>query len=626
MHPTYLTGLWLILLAFPGAPLPAEGNRLAYLDEYCNPYYPGLGTARLVTPQWIGEEGVEAVIVLSIDDLVDTVKYEEFLRPILDRLKKIDGRAPLSLMTMHVDMADPLVKRWLDEGLSLEAHTYDHAAPLLQNGDLSKAKERYDRCLDLLRLIPRNKPVAFRMPYCDSANTLSPRFFTEIFNRTTPAGGFLAMDSSVLQLLTADDPALAPLAVGPDGQPRFRRYVLTEHKYINLIENYPYPYVIGGLCWEMPAMIPDDNLGRRRNGPNSPATVADMKAAIDAVVTKQGQFTLCFHPYGWISSSQIVELIDYTVGKYGKRIKFLNFREVYERLTTNLLAGHSLRASNGQDNGVRLLDVNHDGLMDVVIANDEVRMTLVWSKKERRWHTTGFPAAIVSADAHGNQREMGVRFGLLGGGTASMLVRNERVQGLWHFDGGQWKEEPAGWTGLDVEGPLATSLQGRDRGVRLRDIDGDGRCELIVGNEKQQAVFAWSPERRRWSRLPFALPKGTAIVDSRGGDAGLRFADVNGDGRDDVIFSNAQQCGVWLFGSMSEGWSRPISAGMRGRDMRLPMIVRADGTNNGVWVNDRHLYVQNEDTSKAIPANPRPEDFILVEGCSFHSLLGRDEH
>jgi hypothetical protein len=43
--------------------LGAGGNRLAYLDEFCDPYYVGLDTPKLVTPQWIGEEVVELVIV-----------------------------------------------------------------------------------------------------------------------------------------------------------------------------------------------------------------------------------------------------------------------------------------------------------------------------------------------------------------------------------------------------------------------------------------------------------------------------------------------------------------------------------------------------------------------------------
>jgi len=63
---------------------------------------------------------------------------------------------------------------------------------------------------------------------------------------------------------------------------------------------------------------------------------------LDVTVRKQGVFTLVFHPHGWMSSGQFVELIDYGVAKYGRKIKFLNFREEQERLDKNLLAGQRL--------------------------------------------------------------------------------------------------------------------------------------------------------------------------------------------------------------------------------------------------------------------------------------------
>ena len=50
-----------------------------------------------------------------------------------------------------------------------------------------------------------------------------------------------------------------------------------------------------------------------------------------------------FHPHGWISTEQIVDLIDHAVTKHGKKVKFLTFREAQERLNKNLLDGHPLR-------------------------------------------------------------------------------------------------------------------------------------------------------------------------------------------------------------------------------------------------------------------------------------------
>ena len=49
-------------------------------------------------------------------------KWEAFLRPIINRLKKIDGRAPISIMTCQIDPKHPHLQTWLQEGLSLETH------------------------------------------------------------------------------------------------------------------------------------------------------------------------------------------------------------------------------------------------------------------------------------------------------------------------------------------------------------------------------------------------------------------------------------------------------------------------------------------------------------------------
>src|SRR5215471_19356851 len=176
-----LTLFALLLLPAAGAAQPGKGNRLAYLDEL-NPYYPSRTFPKLTTPQWVGEKDVEAVVVLAIDDMRDTKRYETFLRPILRRLQQVDGRAPLSIMTNQVDPKDPQLQTWLKEGLSLECHTLDHPCPFFKGG-FAKAKETYDKCVDLMNEIPRNTPVALRMPCCDSLNTPSPRFFAGIFSK-----------------------------------------------------------------------------------------------------------------------------------------------------------------------------------------------------------------------------------------------------------------------------------------------------------------------------------------------------------------------------------------------------------------------------------------------------------
>jgi hypothetical protein len=470
----------------------AEPYRMAFRDIACDPYYVGRDFPRLTTPQWVGEDGVHAVVTLAIDDMRDTARYEAYLRPILDRLKQIDGRSPVSIMTCRVDPRDSQLQIWIKEGLSIECHTIDHPCPLLREGDFAKAKSTYDRCVDLMNQIPGNRPVAFRMPCCDSLNTPSPRFWTEIFNKTTEQGNYLEIDTSVFNITTSQDKELPrELVLDPDGQERFRKY-LPFPSFVNTIEDYPYPYIIGGLCWEFPCIVPSDWEAQNLLKPNNPRTVEDMKAALDAVVLKQGTFNLVFHPHGWIRSEQIVELIDHATSKHGRKVKFLNFREALDRINRNLLQGESLRTA--------------------------------------------------------------------------------RAAG---------------------------------RPIQLRDLNGDGRVEVTLTAPAEEA-----------RQLPNQLPAGVVFFDQAGRDTGLRFVDVNQDGHEDVVFSNAERYSLHLWNQREQRWSEKILEGRRGDSANsgpmIPMIVRADGSNNGVWFHSRHLWVQNEDTHR-LPN--------LVDRLSFDDML-----
>ena len=598
------------------------GNRLTYLDAFSNPYYPNLQFPKLITPQWVGEEGVEAVLTLGIDDMREVEKYEAYLRPILQRLHEIYGYAPLSIVTNSIEPDHPHLQKWLAEGVTIEAHTADHPCPCLRDGDFQKAKSTYDRCVDQICKIPGNDPVAFRFPCCDSLNTPSPRAFAEIINAVTPEGNFLQASSSICAPLTADDPDLPrKLVQNPDGTPRFAPYFPFE-LFVNKVENYPYPFVVGKLCWEFPLTTPSDWQAQKRQKPNNPKTVEDLKAAVDATVIKRGMANIVFHPHGWIRSDQMLAVIDHAIDRWGKKVRFLNFAECVARLTENLLAGQPLRAKNGADNGVRLMDLDDDGYLDVVIGNATLQQTRLWQPNRSAWVESSFPVLLIdsptandtSGDAVPLPCDAGVRFGILtNDGAASFLVRNEKQAGVWHFRKGQWQHDQTMLTGLVLDGePVMTARKGVDQGVRLRDLDGDGIGEVIVSNPRQNAVFAWNTATKQWVSLPFGLPENALLVDEKGRDAGLRLIDVNEDGHADVLFSDDYAFGLYLFDSMRTGWSKKVLSGDRSAEKTIPQITRA-GQNNGAWFAERHLWIQNEDTTR-LPGG--------VDRRSFAELLG----
>ena len=581
-------------------PANRSGNRLVHLDEPWEVFHPDHTFPRLTTPQWIGEEGIELVLALGIDDMRDIPTYEAYLRPILEQLKVWEGRAPVSIMANRIDPEDPHLQEWLNEGVSIEAHTADHPCPILDKGDFSLAKSTYDRCVDSLFLIPNHEPVAFRTPCMDGINSHSPRLVAEILLGTTPEKRFLKMSSSVGLAFTAADPDASPdLVLAPGGAERFLRY--RRPGYIGYIENYPFPYLVGNRLWEIPFNMPDDYEGSALSGNNSPQTLHDMTLAIDWIAKKQGVWMLCFHPYQWIDNTNVIEILRHAYSTHAGKVRTLNLRDIHERLEKNLLLGQPLRRADGSDNGVRLVDLSNNGTMDVVIGNPDRQVTRLWNPDNQTWTDHDFPVALV--DAQG--RPTGARFALIhADGRPSLFHSNEKSRGAWQLTASGWVRDDLLWQGLELDGqPVLGAVNGVDAGLRFRDLDGDGFTECIVARPGVQAVFQWNPDANEWARLELELPEGLSLVTVDGQDNGVRFVDINGDGREDLIVSNPQEYGLWFyvqkpFLGFTRGFSREIIRQSRGTLPEIPMIVRGgEFSNNGAWFKFDHMWVQNEETA-----------------------------
>ncbi len=233
---------------------------------------------------------------------------------------------------------------------------------------------------------------------------------------------------------------------------------------------------------------------------------------------------MVIHTWGWIENAQIVELIDYAEETYGDRVCFLNFRDALERLNQNLLRDVPLRGPSDEDNGVWLLDLNHDGYLDVVSGGRDESFTRLWEPDTQTWREFSLPIRLVESDSDEGNRDAGVHFGRPSqNGQVVMITRSESQQGAWSFDPQKgWRTSPAYLHGFEIKGQLrATQISGRDQGVRFRDVTGDGRDELLISNPDANQILQWQEKTRRWQPLDFALPEQVFIVDEQGRDAGL---------------------------------------------------------------------------------------------------------
>ena len=615
-------------------------NRFCYLDDALDPYYVHGDFPKLTARQWTGDPHAEAVVVLAIDDMRDPATYEAYLRPILDRLKEVAGHAALSIMTNKVAPDHPQLATWIDEGVSIEIHTIDHPCPLLGDGDLPKAKSTYDRCVDLLSQIPNSRPVAFRMPCCDSLNTPSPRFYESIFASTSPQGNFLTIDTSVFTVSTDDDATLsARQTTDADGRPKFQKY-LPFPSFVNTIKNYPFPYLIGDTCWQFPCIVPSDWEAQNLHQPNNPKTVDDMRSVLDIVVQKQGVMNLVFHPHGWIRADQIVQLIDHAAKKHGRKVRFMSFREAQQNLDKHLLDGQPVRTPSGAPNGVRLADVDQDGYQDVLRLDPQGRLTTrIWRPDRQVWDTNIDALDAVSIhlgvvrlqEARAAKPTTPAPKLQTRPAATVLLARTSRGCEQYVYQNRRWSRAVTAFQKMAAEaGPDVTA-------ARLRDVDHDGSCELLVQSpQASTAIYRW--HNGCWQATDHGLPDGVNIVRADGGDAGLRWVDLDHDGRDECLFSDARRYSAHRLSSLTDGWKKilvgtrnvgtqqsddaptqssdePTSDAATDSDSVsktvIPPFIRSDGSNNGVWAHSEHLWWQNEHTAR-LPDNVERLPFTRI--------------
>jgi hypothetical protein len=222
-------------------------------------------------------------------------------------------------------------------------------------------------------------------------------------------------------------------------------------------------------------------------------------------------------------------------------------------------------SASGQDFGSRLVDVNNDGYLDVLESRYDTGIQQAWIHNRLGGFVIDDDYAPPVWIAAGGDISNGVRFVDLNSDGLQDIIQSE-------FDASATKNvylnNGSGWVGANDTwaAPLYFKFSNIDAGSRLVDFNADGRVDIIQSEKDASPVHkaylnngsGWEDVSDKWIAPEFFIESSA--------DTGTRLTDINGDGLVDVI--RASFLGVennsaylnngtgWLYSST---WSSPLN-------------------------------------------------------------------
>jgi len=281
------------------------------------------------------------------------------------------------------------------------------------------------------------------------------------------------------------------------------------------------------------------------------------------------------------------------------------------------------------DHGVRFVDLNRDGYVDISKADYTEKST--WINTKNGWELQSQWNLPYSGSVDKGGDDTGLRFVDLNGDGLTDIVRGDGPsdRGSWINTGSGWNRD-SGWNLPLGAQPIKEEEDNFDKGVRFVDLNGDGQIDILLNAGSSQR--AWLNHGNGWSdNGAWKPPPDAEFVDSlrTPEDEGVRLADVNGDGLADIIRGDGSSSReTWL--NTGNGWrldetfTIPVEAyfvsGQDGEDQGVRLadvngdglidILKGEGGNQKAWINNGQGW--SEDSSWKIPA---AADFVTgVDG------------
>jgi RHS repeat-associated protein len=205
------------------------------------------------------------------------------------------------------------------------------------------------------------------------------------------------------------------------------------------------------------------------------------------------------------------------------------------------------------DNGVRFVDFNNDGFVDILQGIGTTNKAWMnngngWTDVSSQWAA---PMTFVS-----DYKDQGVQFVDFNGDGKVDIIQVMENNGVvtklsYRNTGSGWIRTDSTW-----ESPVVFVKNGNDTGARIEEINGDGLPDILFDNDTKRQVWlntgaGWIDASATWSP-----PSTTTFITGTSSDNGVRFTDINNDGLSDMLedYANGSTVdrGAWI--NNGRGW------------------------------------------------------------------------
>ena len=302
---------------------------------------------------------------------------------------------------------------------------------------------------------------------------------------------------------------------------------------------------------------------------------------------------------------------------------------------TDVSASSGVGKYPGKSFGVVATDINHDGLLDLFVANDSVPNFLFLNRGGGKFEEIGLSAGVAYSADGAARSGMGVdALDYDGDGREDLFVSNiSREQySIYRNKGDNSFEDAAGETGIGMATIMDTGW-----GVRFFDFDLDGKPDLVLANGHPDDLIETLSSTLLY-REPLLLfrntghgfdnvtPQGGPAFEKRYPARGLAVGDLDNDGRPDVIIANNGDAPVLLHNILHDGngW---IGLNLMGNAIGARITWSAAGVQHAIFNRGGGSYLSSSDPRQLLGlATAKSADWVQVQWPGVPGRVDRFEH